>query len=264
MRPLLCGMEHNLIMAAVVEGTSPGRIWADHADSPRTVLMSTPEGHFVAGECPAGAAARSLRELIQGDILPRGRKAGWEHFCLHYPRSGWDEAIVGVLDGVPGVWDYQQYFVLKELQLDWREGLPEGPAMTRVDERLLGERDLGNIDRLRGWARGSFGSIAGFQEHGFGFCIVHRDEIVSWCMSDCVSAPRCEVGVHTDERYRRQSLAKRAVAAAMEHCLETGLTHIGWHCWSANAASAATARAAGFEKVLNLPGVNVYLTESRG
>jgi len=45
-------------------------------------------------------------------------------------------------------------------------------------------------------------ALARFQEYEFGFCSVHRQEIVSWCTPNCVSAPRCEMGIHTDRKYR--------------------------------------------------------------
>jgi hypothetical protein len=39
----------------------------------------------------------------------------------------------------------------------------------------------------------------------------------------------------------------------VEHCLTQGATEIGWHCWSSNIASAATARKVGFEQTIEHP-----------
>jgi RimJ/RimL family protein N-acetyltransferase len=122
-----------------------------------------------------------------------------------------------------------------------------------VDAELLGQDALANIGDLREWAEENFGSRDAFLERGFGRCVVAGDTIASWCLSDCVSGHRCEIGIQTDAKYRRRGLATCAVAATVEHCLTQGLTEIGWHCASANTPSLATALAVGFEKVGELP-----------
>ena len=68
-----------------------------------------------------------------------------------------------------------------------------------------------------------------------------------------VSGDRCEIGIHTDERYRRQGFAALTAAAMVQYCLSDGMTHIGWHCHTHNQASAATAEKVGFEHVLDHP-----------
>jgi GNAT superfamily N-acetyltransferase len=263
-RPLLQEVQHNLTVAAVAEGTCPGRIWVDNAAAPRSALVSTPEGHFLVGQRPEGELAASLKELITDTIYARGRAEGWLCFPLHYPDPDWKPVIADLVAAKCPVWDHQQYFVLKHLRRDWRAGFPDGFSLQRVDRGLLERADLTNVQHLRGWATGNFGSLAGFLEHGFGFCITRGSEIVSWCLSDCVSGCCCEIGIHTAEGYRRQGLAARTVAAAVGHCLASGLTHVGWHCWSSNLASAATARAAGFEKVLDHYAVQVWFNEFDG
>ena len=262
--PLLGTMKHNLSPAAVVDGVCPGRVWVDRSNSPRTALIDTPEGHYLAGERPTGDAAASLKQLVTETIYARGRDDDWWYFCLHYPDQDWREAVAGLLGGTYPVWDYQQYFVLDRLRPEWREKLPEGFVVRRVDGDLLGDDDLANVNRLRSYATSNFGSLPSFLANGFGFCTVYGKEIASWCMADCVSGDRCEIGIHTIEQHRRRGLAACTVAATIEHCLSRGLTHIGWHCWSNNLASAATARAAGFVKVLDHPGVHAWFNHCDG
>jgi GNAT superfamily N-acetyltransferase len=191
-----------------------------------------------------------LRELVEERILPRGREAQWGYFCLHYPDRAWETAIAEVLRGKGAKISSQIYFTLGHLKVDWRAGLPDGFLMRPVDAALLSSDELHNVERVRNWAVGNFGSVDRFVSHGFGFCLVHGDVIVSWCMADCVSGRRCEIGIHTDERYRRRGFATRTAGRAVAHCLEAGLTDIGWHCWRDNVASAATAEAVGFKRTL--------------
>jgi GNAT superfamily N-acetyltransferase len=246
---LLEGQEHNLILAAVAGGCSPGRFWTDDAVDPRVALALTPEGCYLVGAAPTGARADAVRATILDTMLPEARARGWGSWGVYYPEESWEEVLGAIFADLLPLWDYQRYFVLEELKLDWREGLPRDLAMERVTPELLARPGLKKVDHCREWAEGNFGSLAAFEKNGFGFCLVQGDSLASWCMADCVVGHRAEIGIHTDERHRRRGLAKRVVAAAAEHGLAHGITHIGWHCGSANLPSAATATAVGFAEV---------------
>jgi GNAT superfamily N-acetyltransferase len=248
-RDIVGDVSQTLLVRTVYEGTSPGTIWVDDVANPRTALVRTPEGHELVGEAPEGAAAEGIRALVLEQMIPEGRERGWAFFGMGYPGEAWREFLSELFQGEDPVWDYSHYLRLGKPRVDWRERLPEGFEVRRVDAALLGQDELGNILEVRGWAEGNFGTREAFLERGFGFCVVEGETIASWCLSDCVSGPRCEIGIQTDERYRRRGLATCAVAAAVEHCLDRGLTEIGWHCGSANTPSLAVAQGVGFEKV---------------
>src|SRR5574340_562527 len=160
--PLLETMTHNLSPAAVVEGSSPGRIWVDDPERPSLALLDTPEGHFLAGRRPTGETAEALRELIAGTVYARARAEGWWYLCLHYPEPDWQEIVAASLGEFYPVWDYQQYFVLERLRWDWREGLPEGVVIRRVDLDLLAEVGLANVNGLYSFGTSNSGSMGGF------------------------------------------------------------------------------------------------------
>jgi RimJ/RimL family protein N-acetyltransferase len=261
-RPLLTGQEHNLSLSAVVEGTSPGRFWTDDTADPRIALALTPEGYSLIGELPTGERADALKGFILNTMIPEARERRWGSWGVNYPDEGWEELLGDIFADLLPLWDYERYFVLRELRLDWREGLPAGFSMERATGELLARSDLKNVDRCRDWAVGNFGSAEEFDRNGFGFCLVHGEEIASWCVADCVVGHRAEVGIHTDESYRRRGLARCVVAAAVEHCLANGITQIGWHCGSANLASAATA--VGFKEVLQHPYVTAWINRFEG
>jgi hypothetical protein len=178
-RPLLEGAEHNLTMAAVVDGTCPGAIWVDDLAQPRLALLSTPGGHYLCGQPPDADRALQLREHIHDVILPKGREWGWDTFWLHYPEGGWQATIPGLFEGKWPVTDYQQYFVFRHPTLDRRRDLPVGFEMAPVSAELLDRNDLANIRFVRRWAEGNFGSRPAFLENGFGFCVTHGSEIAS-------------------------------------------------------------------------------------
>ena len=80
----------------------------------------------------------------------------------------------------------------------------------------------------------------------FAFATLHEGKIASECFSVFVDEGTAEVGIHTDECFRRQGLASLTSMAFIEHCLNEGLEP-NWGCWNFNHDSAALARKLGFE-----------------
>jgi GNAT superfamily N-acetyltransferase len=228
--PLLEKVDHALIVNAVVEGTAPGWIMVDDLDSPRALFASTPEGYHLIGSDQDESFKASLAEFITGKIIPEGLTAGWAVIYLHYYPDDWGRWLEIVFGDLVPLKEYQRYFQLGKLKIDWRQRLPPGYLVRQVDADLLARSDLKNIDALERQAVGNFHSVDGFLRNGFGFCCLHGNTVVSRCMADCVSEQSCEVGIRTDEEYRRRGLATLTVAAAMENCLAKGITKVGWHC----------------------------------
>ena len=251
--PALANVDHALAATAVLEGTCPGDVYVDDVDSPRTVFASTPEGHWLVGDDGSREFTAALEHLLNKTILPEGEAAGWRYVTLIFWPEAWADPLDGMLDPRCVVKDSQRFYALRQLRIEWRVGVLAGYEVVRVDEDLLARTDLRNVDRISRWAKGNFGSLDAFLRTGFGFCTLHGDDIASWCMADCVCGDRCEIGIHTDERYRQRGLATLTAAATVDYCLSNGLTQIGWHCHTSNRPSAATAEKVGFEHILDHP-----------
>lgn len=258
-RPLLAGMEHNLIALAVLDKTAPGRVRVDDTKAPRTILMSTTKGFFLFGDKPVGEIFASLQQLLLNDFFAKGRKSGLDEFILHYPHTDWQETVADLLSPkAPLILDHQLYFRFAQQKVNWQEQLPSGYKMVRIDKAMLERVSLKNLPYIKNWAITSFKTLPEFLDNGFGFGLLKGDEVVSWCLANCISGYRCEIGIHTDEAYRKQGFATLVAAATVEHCLANSLFEIGWHCWSINVASAATAEAVGFIKALEHPVVRIW------
>jgi RimJ/RimL family protein N-acetyltransferase len=160
--------------------------------------------------------------------------------------------------------NYQRFYRLQRPTVAWRERIPPGVRLERVDGNLLAEAGLEDVERLRDYVQGTYASVEAFLERGVGMCVIHDGRIVSWCTSDCIVGHRCEVGIRTLEPYRRQGLGTLVAAAMVDECLSRGLTEIGWHCWSQNLASATTAEKVGFCEVLRHHAVHLWLNPVDG
>ena len=259
--PLAQDAPHHLTLTAAVEGSSPGTIWVDDPQHPHAALFATPEGEFLVGRHDKDVS-QAFAEFITHELLPGGNTDGWWLCWLHYWPDDWRPVLQTMLAGHHHVDVHQHYYSFRRPAAQSPGDPPPDYRLQRVDAELLGESEGRNVGRIKRYAKSNFGSISDFLEKGFGLCLMHGPDAVSWCMADCVSGHRCEVGIHTDPHHRRRGFASLTLAATVEFCLGSGLTDIGWHCWSTNAASAATAERVGFERVLDHRAVQIWFREA--
>ena len=253
-RPLFTGLSGwNLIIDAVIEGTSPGKVFVDDLNNPRSVFLSSAEGYYLAGNAHNVAFNTALHELITGGIFAGETvRAGDDELDLRFlQESGWGDKLMDIIpERQPLPWR-RRYYTCANLKLDWSVVLPEGYAVHRIDTDLVGRMNIRNTDDpLNQYAldemNGCWGGIDAFLERGLGFGTLCGERPVCWCIADCASGKLVEIGISTHPEFRRRGLAAITTAAMVEYCLAHGFTTIGWHCNSSNTGSWKTAEKVGF------------------
>jgi RimJ/RimL family protein N-acetyltransferase len=242
-------LDWNLITSAVIEGTSPGRIYVDCVEDPRTAFMCTVEGYYLAGYESNDEFNTSLNKLIfekifVGDTIRKDET----DVAIGFHPDLWKEKMPIIFQGRIPLTTARRHYVCTELRVDqWKDHVPNGFKIQRIDERLLQTPRLKIPEHLKSWMKTNWGSISDFMKRGFGFCTLHNKNIVSWSVADCVSGNACEIGIHTREDYRRQGFAALTVAAAVDYALSDGFRCVGWHCDEYNLPSIKTAEKVGFK-----------------
>ncbi len=247
-RSLFEALGWNLITRAVVDGTSPGRLYVDHVEDPRTAFMCTVEGYYLAGDSNDDEFSTSLNQLIfqrlfAGDTVRQGET----DVAIGYHPAAWKDKMRIIFRGRIPLKAARRHYICDQLTLDhWRHMVPTGFHVRRLDEKLLRTSGLAVPAHARYWMKTNWGSISNFMKKGFGFCTMHDKNVVSWSLADCVSGKACEIGIHTREEFRRQGLATLTAAATVDYALSTGFRQVGWHCDEYNVGSIGVAEAVGF------------------
>ena len=91
-----------------------------------------------------------------------------------------------------------------------------------------------------------------FLEKGAGFCLFRGEDMVSHCTSVLAGAGELEIGIGTEQPYRRRGSALLTASAFVELCLARGLAPI-WGCFPENVPSYTLAKRLGFEDDLLFP-----------
>ncbi len=256
-RPLFHALDYHLYLFAVIEGKSPGQIFVDDVSAPTVALIwdHAESGCYLGGDYRDPAILHAFNTTLLDTIRPQAKTLDLVELVINYTPDGWEEQLPVVLDGLNPLKEWRKHFVMRsQPALDWRAALPAGYTVCMVDEAFLARTDLKNMARLQNWNGSPLRHhLQALMGGAMGCCVVDGDTIASWCLGDCAAGTAVEVGIHTAEAYRQQGLATIAVTATVEACLANGATQVGWHCWSSNLASAATARKVGFQQTVEHP-----------
>jgi RimJ/RimL family protein N-acetyltransferase len=247
-RPLFRELDFNLIIAAVIERTSPGRIYVDNISKPQTAFLCSVEGYYLAGNEDNPQFNASLNRLIVDEIFAGDTVRPDEtDVAIGFHPDSWANRMPTIFKGRLPLTAHRRHYICTKLKVsDWKNRLPQEFEIRRANESLIQSLDLEVPNHLTEWMKINWGSIAAFQQKGFGFCTLYGNRIVSWSVADCASGDACEIGIHTHEDYRRKGLATLTAAAAVDYWLSHGGRSVGWHCDEYNLGSIGVAEKVGF------------------
>jgi GNAT superfamily N-acetyltransferase len=258
-RPLFAPLGHNLAIHSILAGLSPAQVYVDSVAEPRVAITWTQARVFLAGAATDKAVIGALGHFFSDTFYPQAAAAGLLAFVLHYT-PGWEAHVAAILPNQALVPGKRLHYQLDASTRVWQVRVPAGFSLRPVNAGLLADTGIKNLAYVTEEMVSERPSVADFLQKSFGYCLVHEDEIVAWCMSEYNTGHRCELGIATAEAYRRRGLATVTATAVIAQALSQGIPHIGWHCWADNAPSVATAGKLGFQLVGEFPVYLVYVT----
>lgn len=239
-RPLANGLGYHVSIDAVLDGNNPGVILVDDQLHPQSVIVLTPEGNFLAGRHDNAGFNQALNGWLAEHFF-----SGEGEFVVCVDPPQWLDSFAQLAPGRRFAVQQRRRYTCHAV----RDTTPllAGYRLARIDAAFLNRVASAIPAHIHGWIANNWGTPAAFLERGFGFCTLLGDQVVCWCIADCVSGTRCEVGIHTVPEQRRRGLAAATVAATAGYALAHGFAAVGWHCADDNIGSWKTAERAGFE-----------------
>jgi GNAT superfamily N-acetyltransferase len=246
---LFKGLDFNLTIPAALAGDCLGRFFVDSVSEPTVAVAFTTETTALVGAQDGPGVIALLRTFIYEKVfagLASVEDSG--SMSLQVDPPSWEQCLPDVIPDRDIEKAERFHYVCRHQTRDCRPDLPEGYELRAINQDLLANSDLLVPEAIPETIELLWGDISQLVSRGAGLCIVHDDRVVSWCLADCASNDRIEIGVRTLPAYRRQGLASTVAAATVENCFQRGFAEIGWHCEADNTASWKTAEKAGFHR----------------
>lgn len=220
---------------SVLNNYISGVVYAD-SKNPETILIGTESGiYFVAGNENNQEFNEFLCELY------RQRKNKELRFTLFSANEYWDSVINELFkDNFKKMYRYSFEYDKKIVHENKR--LENEYSIRKISEELITSSSEFNEDYYNEY----WGSVANFTAKGFGYCILHKREVVCECTSIFASLQFSEIDIETYKDYRGQGLGLIAAKAFINHCLENGIQP-RWDCDISNASSIRLAEKLGFD-----------------
>jgi GNAT superfamily N-acetyltransferase len=193
-----------------------------------------------------------VQACLADEIIP-GLQAEGHDGCLLFYTPVWHYQVAELLAPVKSVPILRQYYE-RNLGGELPEViLPDGIILREVDADLLEKSSIEGLEALREEMLSERVSVEEFLAKSFGVVALAGRILAGWCLSEYNCAQRCEVGIGTQEPFRRRGLAHAMGLAFLRQASHNGITRVGWDCFAENTPSIATALRLGFEKVEEFP-----------
>lgn len=241
--PLTAEVPEHLIIPAVLNGSSPGHIYVDNTQQPTAALIDSAEGHYLIGQPTQPAFIGQVRDYFAATIFASGH-----HNLYLIATPAWHPHLTELVPHHTLHAEPRRRYSCTAINPDLAP-LPQGYQIANIDANLLQRGDLQLPDHIRSWIHSNWGTEEAYLQRGFGCCILHQNEVVSWSLADCVVAERCEIGIHTAPHYRKRGLGVQTAAASVHFALTHGIKEVGWHCNDTNEGSWRIAERVGFQLV---------------
>jgi len=247
LRTLFRPFSFSAAMSGLLEGDSPGWVFADHPGAPTMGIASTAEGVYLAGgaERPGSpAAVRGVfKRFMHGEFLV---KSACTIYLSVHPSAWVDHlSLIAPSCGKP-VPTLRVHYLCTASPADWRTCVPSGYSIQPIDSELLERTDIDDRLTHQFPVELLWGSVDRFLKRAVGYAALLDGEVVSWCTPDCIGGGWIDFACATLPDHRRRHLASSVTAASVEAAFRCGFREAGWMCAEANTASCRTAERVGF------------------
>ncbi len=239
---LLGDDDYALFARSVVEGRAAGRVYLDRAHQPTVAaIVSAEEERCYLTLRSAGLAIPEWQKTIRETIAREQDElngAGIEYFLP--PQA--DETVHAVFQGIFALWNpaflyHAQTDSLPELPL----AIPDGYTLQPITSMWLSGEGIKNKALITDEWEERTDHVDGVR----GFCLLHKQKVVTVCHIDFRHQSAVEIGIITDEKFRRKGLAVVVVANTIHFFHQHGIKKIIWHAPQNNPGSCRVAEKSG-------------------
>ncbi len=233
---LVKNSNHELSIKALISGTLQGEIFVDDLEEPLSALIITSECKVVAGRANNKLFNIAIKEKL--DFFDQ----------VTCDDEEWEKRISEIHSNIALRKYVRRYYELDELKfVDYKRSLDSQYTLEYVNVDNLNNLYFENSDKIKDWIK--LADISTFKDYSLGAYIRLDNKIVSMSLVDCIVDDKIEIGVKTENDYKKRGLGSIVAAAAVCSCISKGINKIGWHCVDTNIGSIKIAEKVGFKLI---------------
>lgn len=246
--------EGQLEAAAVIEGTSAGRVFADDRLAPSTGLiwLGNNDGFIFIGDENNENFNGALNAFIDRVIKTEAIKVQLEWFEAMGNYDEWNKTLKRAFACQElGSWK-QRVYKLKpgSYSDDFDDSAEEGYEMIRIKkEHFVGVKNEFLQEKISLY----WPAPETFLKEGIGYASIYEDEIVSVCFSGFVAGNVHGIDIETLKPHQGKRLAQSLARKFVQECLQKDIIAY-WDCMKMNKPSIAVAERLGFTHVSTYTG----------
>jgi RimJ/RimL family protein N-acetyltransferase len=163
---------------------------------------------------------------------------------ISLPAGGWRKTLNRLFPERPPVEMRRLHYVARQSKFDMKPIGPEGFTLHFIDESLQIDGDLpDDVQRVLDQR-----SAADEPDRAaFGYVALYNGKYAAHAVIDCIVGDQGDIGLVTDEAYRRRGLAVATSAATIRYGLAHGLGVVFWDCAAYNLGSVRAAERLGLK-----------------
>ncbi len=242
----LAPLDEHLAVFSLLAGCSAGRIFGAPGDVNDPLLVQVGGRLYLAGS-PTPQNIAAVCELLRARVIAASPGAP-DMYVLHAAPPDWIPALQSALADLKPLTDERTCLEHHAPGSAPAASFPEGYLLREVTPELLADPHLEGLDLLAEEMCSERESQEAFFERSFGLVLLSENRLAAFCLSEYNLAKRCEIGIATLPDYQRQGLAAQITLAFLAMAARRGIHRVGWHAWSDNLGSLATARKDGFSE----------------
>jgi len=233
---LIKNTDHESSIKALIAGNAPGEIYVDDLMNPMSALLLSPECNLIVGDANNKVFNNEIKDKLDFFVQ------------VTCDNEEWEIKIHEIHNNIAMRKYIRRYYKLEEFKYnDYLNDLDKEYVIEYVDVSILDKLNYENSDKIKNWF--NFNDINKFKDYCLGSYIRKGNKILSWCLVDCIVDDKIEIGITTDNDYKRKGLGAIVVAATVNASMSKGISDIGWHCVDTNIGSIKTAEKVGFKKI---------------
>lgn len=248
----------NIEEKAIVEGINPGRIFVDSIENPSSGLIwqGNNDGFIFIGDSNNKTFNDNIKRYIDDVITPQAKEHGLEWFECIGNHQGWYTTFYEIFkDKKLSSWDQNVYMISPSsfnfIGNDQNED--DEFIVEMLTKEFLTHAEIENIEFVQSKILEFWEDVTTFFEQGIAFCIVHKQHVVSLCMTSYRYKEFHGIDIETHKAYQGRRLGQTVASYFVDYCFKQGFRPY-WDCMEKNHPSNAVAQKVGFIKAFGYKG----------